>query len=161
MASRPLQGEERDLGRAVEAEGDADGADATVDVELQAVEAVEACDILSASWGEDDGAEERQANLATVGVAGKHYVDQAAARVSEDVVGVVGGVAHQQDGAVRLPGDGEVEVGHAGYRVGEAAQPKALPAALDGDVLVDQKRDRDRCQDGADGGRSEDVIVVA
>ena len=81
--------------------------------------------------------------------------------MGDDDVGVVRAMAHEQDRAVGLPGDGEVEVGHAAYRVGDAAQPKALPAALDGDVLVDQKRDRDRCQDGANGWHSQDGIVVA
>jgi len=156
-----LQGEEGDFGGAVEADGDADGADATVDVELHAVEAVEAFDVFFCAERSEDGAEDGHADLASVGVAGEHEVDQAATGMGYDGVGEVGAVGHEQDGAVGAVGDGGVQVGHVGYGVVDAAEPEAAAGALDGDVFVDQKRDADGRKDGADGGRAEDGVVVA
>ena len=60
-----------------------------------------------------------------MGVAGEHEVDERAAGVGEDVVGVVGLVGHEEDGAVGVGGDGEVEVGVAGAGVVDAAEPEA------------------------------------
>ncbi len=62
--------EERDLGRAVEPEGDANGAEAAIDVKLQISKAEPALDILAAELGQSHGTDQRQANLAAVGVAG-------------------------------------------------------------------------------------------
>ncbi len=78
-----MQGEDRDLGGAVEAEGQAYGSDAAVDVELHVVEAEVAFDVLLAHGREDERAEEGEADLAAVGVAGEHEVDERAARVVE------------------------------------------------------------------------------
>ncbi len=115
----------RDLGRAVEAEGKADSADAAVDVELHVAEAEVALDVLLTHWRKDERAEEGQADLAAVGVAGEHEVDERAARMLDDGVGVVGFVSHEDDGAVGFGGDGEVEVGVAGSGVVGAAEPDA------------------------------------
>ncbi len=121
--STRFQREYGDLWRAVEAEGDAYGADASVDVELEVFEAEEAFDVLVAHFGQDDGAVEGQAHLAAVGVAGEHEVDEVSAGVVDDLVGVVGGVGHEEDGAVGVGGDCRVEVGCAGGGVGDAGEP--------------------------------------
>ena len=73
-----------------------------------------------------------------MGVAGEHEVDEMAAGVGYDFVGIVGRVGHEQDGAVRFDGEGEIEVGVAGAGVVDAAEPEACAVALDGEVLVDQ-----------------------
>ena len=128
-----LEGDDGDLRWAVEAEGQAYGADAAVDVELHLVEAEVAFGILLAHGREDERAEEGEADLAAVGVAGEHEVDERAAGVGDDVVGVVGLVGHEDDGAVGFGGDGEVEVGVAGAGVVDAAEPEAGAVAFDGD----------------------------
>ena len=81
------------------------------------VEAVEAFGVLLAHGRQDERAEEGKPDLAAVGVAGEHQVDEVAARVGDDVVGVVGFVRHEDDGAVGFGGEGEVEVGVAGTGV--------------------------------------------
>ena len=73
-----------------------------------------------------------------MGVAGEHEVDERAARVGDDVVGVVGLVGHEDDGAVGFGGNGEIEVGMAGAGVVDAAEPEAVAVAFDGEVLIDQ-----------------------
>lgn len=127
-----------DFGGAVEAEGKADGAEAAVDVELHVVELEAAFDVLLAHGWEDERADGGDAHLAAVGVAGEHGVDVAEARVADDVVDVVGLVAHEDDGRGGIGGDGEIEVGGAGAGVVGAAEPDVVGAALDGDVAVDE-----------------------
>ena len=112
-----VKGEKGDLGWAVEAEGQAYGADAAVDVELHLVEAIEALGIFLAEWGQDDRTQKREPDLAAVRVAGEHEVDEWTAGMLYDVVGVVGLMRHEDDGAVGFRGYGEVEIGMAGVGV--------------------------------------------
>lgn len=89
-----MEGEDCDFGGAVEAEGQADGAEAAVDVELHLVEAVESFGVLFGHGRQDQWAQEWKPDLTAMGVAGKHEVDERAARVGDDIVGVVGLVCH-------------------------------------------------------------------
>ena len=119
----------------------------------------EAFDVLPPQGREDKCAEEGQADLAAVGVAGEHEVDERSARMQEDVVGVVGLVGHEDDGGVGVGGDSEIEVGAASVGVVDAAEPEAFAALLDGNVLVDE----DGCAvagEGFDDERSADGDVV-
>ncbi len=144
---------------AVEAEGEAYGADASVDVELQVVEAEHAFDVLLSHGGEDEGAEDGEADLAAVGVAGEHEVDEREAGVEDDLFDVVGLVAHEDHGGAGVGGDGEVEVGGAGAGVVGAAEPEDVAAAFEGEVAVDE----DGCAVGLEGGNDvvgTDVDVV-
>ncbi len=156
-----LQGKQRDLRGAVEAKGQADRADAAVDVKLEAIEVEEALDIFPAAFGQMHGAEKWNEDLPAVGVAGEHQVHQAAARVGEQRIGKVGAVTHQQNGAVRLLGDGAVEVGVQGDGVVDAAEPQAPAAPLDSDIFVDQQRYADGGKLGSDQGLAQEGIVVA
>ena len=84
-----------------------------------------------------------------------------AAGVGDDGVGVVGLVGHENDGAVGLCGDGEIEVGAAGAGVVDAAEPEACAVAFDGKVLVDQ----DGCAAGGERlddqwGVDGDVVIA-
>ena len=88
--------------------------------------------------GQDEWAEEGEADLASVGVTGEDEVDEWGAGVFQDIFYVVWLVGHEDDGAVGADGDGEVEVGVAGAGVFDAAEPEAGAVALDGDVLVDE-----------------------
>ena len=133
-----LEGDNCDFGGAVQAKGQAYGADAAVDVELHLVEAVVALGVLFAQGRQDERAQEGEPDLASVGVAREHEVDEMAARVGDDFVGEVGFVSHEEDRAVGVGGEGEVEVGVAGTGVVEAAEPETATVALDGEVLVDQ-----------------------
>ena len=155
------EGDEGDLGGAVEAEGDADGADAAVDVELHLVEAEEASDVLAAEGWEDKGAEDGEADLAAVGVAGEHKGDEAAAGVADDVVGVVGGVGHEDAGGVGLGGQGLVEVGDVGAGVGGATDIEAVAGALDGDEVVAEDGNAVLLEGGGDEGAANGDVVVA
>jgi hypothetical protein len=118
-----LEGDNCDFGGAVQAKGQAYGADAAVDVELHLVEAVEAFGILFAHGRQDERAQEGEPDLASVGVAGEHEVDEMAARMGDDFVGEVGFVRHEEEGAVGVGGEGEASTG-----------------SLDGKVVVDQHR---------------------
>ena len=114
-----------------------------------------------AHGGEDERAEEGEADLASVGVAGEHEVDERGARVEEYVVDVVRLVGHEDDGPVGAGGDGEVEVGVAGSGVFDAAQPDAGAVALDGDVPVDEDRDAVALQSVDDEGPVYSYVVIA
>ncbi len=133
-----LEGEKSDFGGAVEAEGDAYGADAAVDVELHLVEVEDAVGVDPAHGGEDEWAQEGELDLASVGVAREHEVDERAAGVLGDDVGEVGLVGHKDNGAVGVGGNGEVEIRMAGAGVFCAAEPETGAVALDGDVLIDE-----------------------
>ena len=150
-----------DLGGAVEAEGKADGAEAAVDVELHVAEAEGAFDVLLAHGREDERAEDGQADLAAVGVAGEHGVDPGEAGMADDVVDEVGLVAHEDDGGAGSVGDGEVEIGVAGAGVVGAAEPEVVGATLDGDVAVDE-HGRAVGREGGDdvAGPDTDVVVA-
>lgn len=136
--SSGIQGDNCDFGGAVKAEGEAYSADAAVDIELHLVEAVVTLGVLQTHWRQDERAQKRKSDLAAVGVAGQHKVDEMAARMFDDAVGEVGFVRHEKDGAVGFGGNGEVEVGVAGARIFDAAEPEACAVALDGEVLVDE-----------------------
>lgn len=101
-----MEGDYRDFGGAVEAEGKAYGANAAVDVELHLVEAVVTFGILFTQRGQDERTEEGKPDLAAVGMACKHEVDERTAWVGDDFVRVVGFVCHEEDRAVRLGGNG-------------------------------------------------------
>lgn len=68
----------------------------------------------ASEWGQDDGAEEGEAYLASVGVAGEDEVDELCPGVLLDGEGIVGLMGHEDDGGVGLVWDSEVEVGAAG-----------------------------------------------
>ena len=68
---------------------------------------VEALSKLAAHGREGERANEGKADLAAVGVAGEHEVDQREAGVLDDLVGVVGLVDHEDDGGAGNGGDGE------------------------------------------------------
>ena len=150
-----------ELGGAVEAEGEAYGADAAVDVELHLVDAEEAGDVLLAHWRQDHRAEKREAYLAAVGVAGEHDVDKGATGMTHDFVGEVGRVAHEDDRAVGIAGDGEVEDRILGARVVHAAEPETLTVALDGDVLVDEERNAGSAESVGHKARADEGVVIA
>ena len=94
-------------------------------------------------------------------VAGEHEVDKRATGVGDDVVGVVRFVCHEQDGAVRFGGDGEIEVGMAGAGVFDAAEPEASSPAFDRKVLIDENRRAVGDQGMGDHRGTEGDVVVA
>lgn len=96
-----------------------------------------------------------------MGVAGEHEVDEKAAGVGDDIVGVVGFVRHQQDGAVGFGRDGEIEVGVAGAGVIDAAEPEAGAGAFDGEILVDENWSAVGDEGVGDHGAVEGDVVVA
>ena len=61
-----LQRDQRDLRGAIEADGDAYGADPAIDVELQTIKAKETLHVLPTKWWKDQRAKDRQAYLASV-----------------------------------------------------------------------------------------------
>lgn len=156
-----MQGDDGDLGWAVEAEGNAYGADAAVDIELHPFQLEEALGVPFAHRRKDEGGEEGQADLAAVGVACEHDVDERAARVLEDGVGVVGFVRHEDDGAVGLRGNGEVEAWVGGAGIVDCAEPEAGAVALDGEVFVDEDGDAVGGEGVDDERRADRGVVVA
>jgi len=127
-----------ELGGTVQPKGKADGADAAIDVELHVAEVEEAFNIFLAHGRKDEGADVGQADLAAVGVAGEHDIDEREARVKDDVVDVIGLVAHEENRGAGVFWDGEVEVGIAGSSVVGATQPEDVAATLEGRVAVDE-----------------------
>ena len=156
-----MEGEERDFGGAVEAEGDAYGSDAAVDVELHFVEMVDAVGVDLAHGWEDEGSKEGKLDLSTVGVAGEHEVDERTAGVLGDDVGVVWLVCHEDDWAVGVGGDGEVEIGVAGAGIVDSAEPEAGVAALDGEIPVAEYGGAFAGEGVGDHGCADGDVVVA
>ena len=145
--------------RAVEAEGQTHCADASVDVELQVVEVEHAFDVLLTHGRKDERAEDGEADLAAVGVAGEHEVDEREAGVLDDGLDVVRLVAHEEDGCAGVGRDGEVEVGDAGSGVVGAGEPEEVATAFEGEVAVDEDGGA-MGFDGADDVFGADVDVV-
>ena len=156
-----LEGGYGDFGRAVEAEGNAYGADAAVDVELGRAEQVMAFRIEPAEGRERERAKAGDADLTAVGVAGEDKIHVAAAVVGDDVVGVVGLMGHQEYGCVGISGQGEREVGVAFGDVVDAAEEEMGAPALDAYVLVDEQRKSVVLHVVADDARADDDIVIA
>ena len=97
--SRTTQRYQRQLRSAIEPEWHTDGANSSIDVELQAVfQMKKAFDILPAQRWHIHGAEKRQAHLAAVRVAGKHQID---ASMTNDAIGEVRLVRQQNHGFPR------------------------------------------------------------
>ena len=98
----------------------------------------EAFDVVLAHGWQDEWADIGETDLAAVGVAGEHDVDEGEAVVEDDVFNVVGLMAHEDYRCVGARGDGEVEIGGAGAGVVCAAEPEDVAAALEGEVAVDE-----------------------
>ena len=96
-----------------------------------------------------------------MGVAGKHDVDKGAAGMGADLVGVVGLVRHEEDGAVGFRGDGQVQIGVAGAGIVDAAEPEAVTVAFDGQILIDQDGSAMRSEGLGDHGGVEGDVVIA
>lgn len=154
-----MESDDCDLRGAVKAEGQAHGAEASVNVELHLVEPVVAFGILQAHWRQDERAEEREPDLTAVGVAREHKVDEMAAGMGDYAIGVVGFVRHEDDWAVGLGRNGKIQIGCAGAGIVDATEPDAGTFALDGEMLVDQNGGALGCE-GADDLRSVEVDVM-
>ena len=133
-----FQGDHRDFRGAVQAEGKAHCADSAVDVELHSIEAVVPFRIFLPEWRQNERAKKWQTNLASVGVAREHEINEVTAGMGHDGVGVVGLVSHEDDRTVGLRGDCEIEVGSALTGIVDAAEPETITVALDGEVAVDE-----------------------
>ena len=96
-----------------------------------------------------------------MGVAGEHQADVLAEGVADDLVGVVGGVRHEDDGGVGLRGDRFVEVGATGGGVLDAGDPDALTIAFDGDEAIVEDGGSVLLEDAGDVARADNRIVVA
>jgi len=156
--------DERDIGDlrgAVEAEGQAHGAEASVDVELHVAEVEEAFYVFLAHRWQDERSDYREADLAAMGVAGEHEVDEWEAGVLDYGVDEVGFVAHEDDRSVGQGGYGEIEVAVGGAGVAGAGEPEVVAAALDRDITVDQNRSA-VCFEGVDDllGADGDVVIA-
>lgn len=150
-----------EFGGAVEAEGEAYGADAAIDVELHVVEVEDAFDVLLAHGGKDQGADDGEADLAAVGVAGEHEVDEREAGVQDDPVHVIGLMAHEEHRCMGPGGDGVVEIGLACASVVGSTEPEDVAASLEGRIAVDEDG-RSVGLEGANDvlGADTDVVVA-
>ena len=102
------------------------------------IEVEHAFDVLLAHGRKDEGAEDGEADLAAVGVAREHEVDEREAGVLDDRLDVIGLVAHEDHGCTRVGGNGEIQVGDTGSGVVGAGEPEEVATALEGEVAVDQ-----------------------
>ena len=94
--------------------------------------------ILPSDGRQDEGTDVGEADLAAVGVAREHQVDEREAGMKDDLFDLIGLVAHEDYGRTRVGRDGEVEIGDSCAGVVGAAHPKDVAAALDGAVAVDE-----------------------
>ncbi len=124
-------------------------------------EVEEAFYIFFAHRWEDERADDGKANLAAVGVAGEHEVDEREAGMLHDGVDEVRLVAEEDDGRVGVGRNGEIQVTGGRSGIAGAGEPDVGVAVLNGDVVVDQ----DRGSMGFEGlddlpGADGDVVVA-
>jgi hypothetical protein len=155
-----IQGDDGDFGGTVEAEGQTYGTDTAVDVELHLVEAVIAFRILFCHRRQDEWADEGEPDLAAMGMTREHEIDERTAGVADDLVSEVGFVSHEDDGAVGFCGHSEIELGVAGARVVDAAEPEAGSFTLDWKMLIDQNGSAVSREGGDDDWGAEGDVVV-
>jgi hypothetical protein len=139
ISSRP-QREQRYLRRAVKPEGHPHGADAAIHVKLHLPQAEPPLDILAAHFRKSHCANQWQANLAAMGVSAEHERNGRACGIDEQLIRVVGCVAHNNDRLVRDVADG---IGDGDFRrrltlhgIVEASEPDSARRALDRQVGV-------------------------
>ncbi len=89
-------------------------------------------DVLLSHGRQDQRAIEGNPNLSAVGVAGEHQVDEISARMLDDMIGIVGLVDHEDDRAVGVLRDGQVEVRAGGFRRRRyrRARSESLPRSM-------------------------------
>ena len=97
-----------------------------------------ALDILPSHGGKHQRTDERKTELAAVGVAGEHEVDQGKTRVVLKDVDVVGFVDQKDDRRAGFLGDGQVWVRGARAGVVRAGDVETLHVAFEGKVAVNQ-----------------------
>ncbi len=97
-------------------------------------------DVLLTERRKHERAQPGEPDLAAVGVAGKHQVDEREARVPGEVVGEVRLVDHVDDRAVGALGDGMVGAGAEHTGIAGAAEPEARARTLDGHEGIDEDR---------------------
>ena len=83
-------------------------------------EVEEAVDVLFAHRWKDERADDREADLAAVGVAGEHEVDEREAWVLDYRIDEVWFVAHENDGRFRVGRNGQFKVTGRGAGVAGA-----------------------------------------
>jgi len=125
------------------------------------VEVEGALDVFLAHRRKDEGADDGEADLAAVGVAGEHEVDEGEAGVLYDLVDVVGLVAHGENGGLGVGGYGQVEVGAVGAGVVGAAEPEEVAAALKGVVAIDEDGGAVGFEGRDDVAGADDDVVIA
>ena len=159
------QGDQGDLRRAIEAEGHTDGADAAIDIELQAAKLEPSMDILSAHRGQNQSAEQGQANLTAMGVTAHHQINGLAGRISQQMVGVVRGMAQQDDGFIGLIayrlGDSRLEVRMARERIVNPCQPDSAADALNRQAGISEHSDAVGFKRGRDLTCADTEVVIA
>jgi hypothetical protein len=165
MESEGTQGDDGDLRRTIEAERKADGAEAAIDVKLQIAALVPALDVLLAHFRENEGTDERQANLASMSVSTEHKGNRLACGLSKQVVSVVGSVTEKND---RLTGeianggrDRGFRIRLAFERVLKSGEPEAPASALDGQTGVVDDGDCVPRQRFADMLLANENVVIA
>ena len=125
------------------------------------IEVEHAFNVLLPHGWENERAEVREANLAAVGVAGEHQVDEREAGMEDNVLNVVRLMAHEDDRGAGVGGNGEVEVGGARAGVVGAAEPEEIATSLECEIAVYE----DGCSMGLEGrndvaGAYVDVVVA-
>jgi hypothetical protein len=150
---------EGEFGGAEEAEGDAHGAEAGIDVEVDVANAVVAEDVFVTEVGGFDGADEGGADLAAVGVSGE--LDGGEVLGGEAIGGV--GFVEEED-----VGFGGVPVAEGGFGIGvaspsgvETGNPEGATRGLEADGFVDEGADAELLEVGGDpAGALPDVVIA-
>ncbi len=158
---RQPQCSDGDLRRAIEAERDAYGADAAVDVKLARAHLVVPFGIQTTERRQSKRTEPRNADLSAMSVAGKDEVHVGTATMAGDGEGVVRLMSHQDDGGIGLVGDGLGDVGFAKRDVVNAADDDVGSIALDRNVLVDEQGEAGVLHVVADDAGPYDCVVIA
>lgn len=156
-----MQRDQGNLRRAIEAEGNADGADPPIDVELHVAELEMSLHVPLAHGGKYKCSEEGQADLASVRVAGEHEIDKVSSWMLKNGIGVVGLMRHQNDGTIgrRRNGDLELRVGGAG--VVDPAEPETRAITLNRNMRVYEHRNAVPSKSAYDEGSIDSNVMIA
>ncbi len=139
---------------AVEPEGQTHRSEAAIDVELHLLKLIGSLNIFFSHWRQDEGADERQADLAAMGVAGEHEINERESRVENHLFHVIRLVAHEQHRRLGIGRNGGIQVGSLGSGVAATTDPQAIAPAFNGYMAINQ-------DGGAVGLKGADHLIEA
>ena len=138
--SNGTEREEGNFGAAIEADGSADAADATIHVELRCPQLKKSFNVFAAAGWKPHGTEDRQIHLAAMSMPAENQRDCLPRRLRTQLIDIIRRMAHQDDRFIGLVtdarGDGQVGGWLSVARIVKPGEPEPASAAFNRHVCV-------------------------